>query len=102
MRKLVTPHKSVDALLQRHRVHSQEVLDDRSVLIMSLKKRLIELTAESLIACRECRAIADVSVNGSLVKLICPRCYETLGSWATTSEAAADITAFVANHRAGK
>ena len=100
MPKLATPHHSMDTVRQSHRVHSQEVLEDQSVLLMSFKKRLIELTAESLIACRECRAIADVSMNGSLVKLICPRCYETLGSWATTSEAAADMTAFVAHLRA--
>jgi uncharacterized paraquat-inducible protein A len=69
---------------------------------MPLKKHLIELTAKSLIACRECRAIADVSMIDSHVKLICPSCYETLGSWATTSEAVADITAFVANGGTGQ
>lgn len=102
MPKIATPHKSVDTFRQSQRVHSQEVLGDRSVLHMSLKKHLIELTTESLIACRECRAIADVSMNGSLVKLICPRCYQTLGIWATTSEAVADMTAFVANCRASE
>ena len=64
---------------------------------MSLKEHVVELTAKSLIACRECRVIADISMLDSKVKLICPSCYRTLGSWATTSEAVADITTFVAN-----
>jgi uncharacterized paraquat-inducible protein A len=69
---------------------------------MPLNEHLIELTAKSLIACRECRALADVSISDSHVKLICPNCYQTLGSWATKSEAAADITAFVAHGTAGQ
>lgn len=67
---------------------------------MLLKEDLIELTAKHLIACRECHAIADVSINGSYVKLICPNCHGMLGSWATTSEAAADITIFLAGRAA--
>ena len=69
---------------------------------MPLNEHLVELTAKSLIACRECRAIADVSMSNSHVKLICPNCHGTLGSWATTSEAAADITAFVADSAGGQ
>jgi uncharacterized paraquat-inducible protein A len=69
---------------------------------MPLNEQLVELMAKTLIACRECRVIADISMNNSHVKLICPNCHRTLGSWATTSEAAADITAFVANGTAGQ
>ena len=64
-------------------------------LLMPLQKQLIALTPKKLIACRECQVNADVSMNGSNVKLICPSCYHTLGSWATKTEALADITAFV-------
>lgn len=64
---------------------------------MPLNKHLIEVNPKGLIACRECRASADVSMNESLVELICPSCYRTLGSWVTTSEAAVDLTAFVAS-----
>ena len=39
---------------------------------MPLNEHLVELTAKSLIACRDWRAIADVSMNNSHVKLICP------------------------------
>jgi hypothetical protein len=69
---------------------------------MPLNEHLIDLTAKSLIACRECRAIADVSIIDSHVKLIWPNCHGTPGSWATKSEAVADITAFVTNGTAGK
>ena len=62
---------------------------------MPLQKKLIALTPKKLIVCRECQTIADVSLNGSNVKLVCPRCYCTLGSWTTKTEALADITAFV-------
>jgi hypothetical protein len=64
---------------------------------MPLKENLLELTAKRLIACRECHAIADVSMNNSRIELICPHCYKSLGGWATTSEAVADIDAFFAN-----
>jgi len=64
---------------------------------MPLKKDLIAVTPKSLIACRECHTVADVSVNELYVKLICPSCYQTLGSWLTESEAVADLTAFFAN-----
>ena len=41
-------------------------------LLMPLQKQLIALTPKKLIACRECQVNADVSMNGSNVKLICP------------------------------
>lgn len=63
---------------------------------MPLQEHLLELAAKGLIACRECHSIADVSFNGSCVKLMCPSCHRWLGTWATTSEAAADIAAFIA------
>jgi len=66
---------------------------------MPLNEHLVDLTAKGLI---ECRAIADVSIIDSHVKLICPSCYKTLGSWVTKSEAVADITAFVAAGTAGQ
>jgi hypothetical protein len=74
------------------------LFDQRSIckagLFMPLQKQLIALTPKKLISCRECQAIADVSMNGSNVKLMCPSCYHTLGSWETKAEALADITAF--------
>ena len=48
---------------------------------MPLEKHLIEVRAQTLVACRECHGIADVSMTDSPVKLICPNCYGTLGSW---------------------
>jgi uncharacterized paraquat-inducible protein A len=77
-------------------------LAGRADLLMPVNEHLVELTAKSLIACRDCRAIADVSMNNSHVKLICPNCHGTLGSWATTSEVAADITAFVTDSAGGQ
>jgi hypothetical protein len=74
-----------------------EVWQDGPDFLMSLNEHLVELTAKSLIACRECRAICDVSTNDSNVKLICPGCYKTLGDWTTISESATDITAFIEN-----
>lgn len=68
---------------------------------MPLQKHLVELTAKRLIACRKCRVIADVSMDNSQLKLLCPSCHKTLGSWATASEAAADITAFIENGGTG-
>ena len=62
---------------------------------MPLNQHCIELSPKKLIACRECRVAADVSVHDSHVRLICPSCHRTLGDWVTTSEAAADLTAFV-------
>jgi len=61
---------------------------------MPLQTELIALTPKKLIACRDCHVSADVSMNGSNVKLMCPSCYRTLRSWATKTEALADITAF--------
>jgi len=63
---------------------------------MPLNERLIELTAKTLIGCRVCHAVGDVSISGSNVKLVCPRCHESLGSWQTTSAASADLTGFIA------
>ena len=68
---------------------------------MPLNEHLVDLTAQGLIACRKCHAIADVSINGSHVKLICPNCHETLGIWQTTAAARADLTAFIANSSQG-
>jgi len=63
---------------------------------MPLNERLIEVTAQTLIACRECHAVGDVSISGSSVNLVCPSCHESLGSWQTTAAASADLTAFIA------
>lgn len=65
--------------------------------LMPLRENLIELKDKKLIACRQCRTVADVSMNNSLVKLVCPKCRAILGSWPTASEAAADMSAFVAS-----
>jgi len=62
---------------------------------MPLNERLVEVTTKRLIACRECHVIGDVSINGFGVRLLCPRCYETLGMWATTDQAVEEIAAFV-------
>jgi uncharacterized paraquat-inducible protein A len=69
---------------------------------MPLQEHLVELTTKRLIGCRECHATADVSINGSSVKLICPNCHASLGTWATTAEAAAGITAFLTNRGASQ
>jgi len=68
---------------------------------MPLKEHLIELTEKSLVACRECHVIADVSMTGSNVKMICPNCHETLGIWETSAEASADLTAYIASDSQG-
>lgn len=65
-------------------------------LVMPLNKHLVELSDKYLIACRECHAIGDVSMIGSRVKLICPKCHRTLGCWETVVAASADLTAFIA------
>ena len=62
---------------------------------MRLHEHLIELTDKSLIACRRCHAIGDVSITGCDVRLLCPKCHETLGVWATTDQVVDEITAFV-------
>ena len=77
-------------------------LAGRAGLFMPLIENRVELTPKKLIACRECHAIANVSINNSHINLICLRCYKSLGDWATTSEAVADIDAFVANSLAKK
>ena len=69
--------------------------------LMPLNKNLVVLTSNRLIACRECGATADVSINNAQVKLICPGCHKTLGTWPTTSEAVADMEAFVAKRAQG-
>lgn len=102
MGKLATPNNTGNTSRKCHHLHDQDVCLDGPAQLIRLKEYLIELTPGNLIACCNCRTIADVSVNGSRMKLICPRCYETLGSWATTSEAVADMTAFVARYRADK
>jgi hypothetical protein len=102
MDKATATHSPGNTFGKCHRVHGQDVCLHLPNQIIGLKAYLIELTPENLIACCRCRTIADVSVNGSRMKLICPRCYETLGSWATTSEAVADMAAFVASSRAGE
>jgi len=66
---------------------------------MPLHEHLVELTAKRLIACRQCRTPADMSLGTSPVRLICPGCHQTLGSWETTTMAIADITAFVSAKR---
>jgi uncharacterized paraquat-inducible protein A len=64
--------------------------------MMSLDQRRVELSAKGLIACRHCHAPADISIfNSSPIKLICPRCHVTLGSWTTAELAVAEIAAFV-------
>ena len=67
----------------------------RHLVFMPLHERLIEVTAKTLIACRGCHALGDVSISGSAVKLVCPRCHECLGNWETTAAASADLTAFI-------
>jgi len=62
---------------------------------MPLNERLVEVTTKRLIACRECHVIGDVSINALGVRLLCPRCYETLGVWATSDQAIDEITAIV-------
>jgi hypothetical protein len=102
MGKLATPNNAEDTSRKCHLVHDRDVCPAGPANLIRLKEYLIELTPGNLIACRNCCTIADVSVNGSRMKLICPRCYETLGSWATTSEAVADMRAFVARCREDK
>ena len=75
----------------------QEVWQDGPDLSMPLYEHLIELSNKNLIACRECSAIADISINGSNVNLVCPNCHKSLGRWETTPAASADLTAFIAN-----
>jgi hypothetical protein len=67
---------------------------------MSLKEHLIEKAPKGLITCRQCHDNADVSMSGPIVKLICPRCHQILGSWATTSDLIAELARFVGNSRA--
>ena len=62
---------------------------------MGLHEDRIKLTDKGLIGCRDCSAVADVSIRGSNVKLICPNCHGTLGTWETTAAASADLTAFI-------
>jgi hypothetical protein len=102
MSKVTTSHAAANRSRKCRPVNSQEVGEDGTNQPSRLRKCLVEVTPGNLIACCKCRTIADVSVTGTRMKLICPRCYETLGSWATTSEAIADMTAFVASSRAGE
>ena len=69
-----------------------------SFLAIPLQEQLIELTAEHLIACRECHTKADVRLIDSLVKMTCLACHTTLGNWETTAAALADITAYKAKN----
>ena len=62
---------------------------------MGLKKHFVELTARHLISCKKCHVTADITVGGSPMKLTCPCCHQTLGSWETIPEIVADLTAFV-------
>jgi hypothetical protein len=102
MGKVTTSHHAANTFRECHSVNNQEVGQDRTNQLLRLRKCLVEVTPDNLIACCKCRTVADVSVTGSHLKLICPRCYQTLGTWATTSEAVADMTAFVASSRAGE
>jgi hypothetical protein len=102
MGKVTTSHNAANTFCKCHLVNNQEVGQDGTNQLIRLRKSLVEVTPENLIACCKCRTVVDVSVTGSRMKLICPRCYETLGSWATTSEAIADMTAFVDSNRAGE
>ena len=63
---------------------------------MALKKHFVELTAKQRISCKECHVIADITVGDSPIALTCPCCHQTLGSWRTTPEVLADLSAFVA------
>jgi ribosomal protein S27E len=63
---------------------------------MSLQKHLVELTANSQIACKECHARTDITFDKPSVLLVCSECRRTLGEWATTTQCIADITALVA------
>ena len=68
---------------------------------MALNAQLIELTSSSLIACKECHAVADITVQGSPFRLVCSGCGKTLGEWETISGSIADITAFIAGNKLG-
>ena len=64
---------------------------------MLLKDHLIEVNAKGLIACCECHAIADISMNASHLDLLCPSCYRKFGRWKSKSEALVELTLFIAN-----
>jgi hypothetical protein len=68
--------------------------------LMALNAQFVELTSLSLIACKECHTVADMTVQGSPVRLVCPGCRKTLGQWGTMSGSIADITAFIAANKA--
>jgi hypothetical protein len=72
-----------------------KVWQEKPDLLMPLHKDRIKLTDKRLIACSNCSAVANVSIESENVKLICPNCHMTLGSWETTPAASADITAFL-------
>jgi hypothetical protein len=66
---------------------------------MALNENLIELTAQRQIACKHCHTIADITLSHSPVLMWCPTCRQTLGSWETTPQSIAEITAFVSQRR---
>lgn len=106
-RKCVDQFRSPSIDLLQCRKHYRAPWAQRSgwisrTLSMPLNENLVVLTSKRLIACRQCGATADVSINNSHVKLMCPRCYKSLGSWTTTPEAVADMEAFVASKRQSK
>jgi hypothetical protein len=63
---------------------------------MSLYEHLAERAAKSQIACKNCHAIADITLHGPSVLLVCPQCRRILGQWETSPQCIADMTTFVA------
>jgi hypothetical protein len=81
---------------------SEEQFDDlerRERSVMALNENLIELTAQHQIACKHCHSIADIALSQSPVSMMCPTCRQTLGSWETTPQSIAEITAFISQRK---
>jgi len=72
----------------------------RNPAAMPLHEDRIKLTAKGKIACRECGAVADISITLSKVHLACPNCHAALGAWKHLETAGADVMLFLARHAA--
>ena len=101
MGKVTTSQNAGNTFPKCDPVNGQEV-GQNGTNQLRLRNCLVELSPENLIACCRCHTVADISITGSRIKLLCPRCYETLGNWTTTSEAIEDMRAFVASGKAGE
>ena len=62
---------------------------------MPLLEERVKLNDKRLIACRDCSSVAHVSIEGSKVTMMCPKCHTQLGTWETTEAASIDIKAFL-------